>query len=106
MNTTSPGTMKFSRRVRQAAMISCSVSAAPSSRTTNALIASPSTSSGTPIDGGLLDALDVEDRVLDLDRADLLAAGLDDVVAPPHEVEEPVLVHGEVILGAEHALAG
>jgi hypothetical protein len=47
-NSTSLGTMKFSRRVRQAAMISYSVRVAPSSRTTKALIASPRISSGMP----------------------------------------------------------
>ena len=55
--------------------------------------------------GRLPHARDRVQRVLDLDRADLLAARLDDVVASAHEVEEALLVDREVVVGAEHALA-
>ena len=46
---TSFGTMKLSSFVRQAAITSFSVSSTPSSSATYAWIASPSTSSSTPI---------------------------------------------------------
>ena len=86
--------------------MSRSVSSASSSSATYARIASPSSSSGTPIDRRLADARDRVERVLDLDRAHLLAACLDDVVAAADEVEEPVLVDREVVVRAEHSLAG
>ena len=41
-------------------------------------------------DRRLANARDRVERVLDLGRAHLLAARLDDVVAPPDEVEEPL----------------
>ena len=60
---------------------------------------------GTPITAAWRTPAIVVDRVLDLDRADLLAARLDDVVAAVDEVEVAVLVGGEVVVGAEHPLA-
>ena len=92
--------------MRQAAITSCSVRTAPvveddegADRLSEHLVRDAD-------DRRLLDALDVEDGVLHLDRADLLAARLDDVVTAPDEVEEALLVDGEVVLGAEHPLAG
>ena len=100
-NSTAAGHLKWAMCCRQKSMISGAVAARPGLSVTNALGRSPHFSSGHRDHGALEHGRMPGDRLLDLDRRDVLAAGDDDVLLPVAELHVAVGVPHRDVAGVE-----
>ena len=106
MNSTCSGSHHLATSGLRWSRMSSSVAVSPSLRTTQASGRSSHFGSGMPIDRGLLHRRVAHDRVLQVDRADPLAAGLDQVLGAVGDPDRAVGVHRGDVAGLHPAVLG
>ena len=103
-NTIFRGTLKSARRSRQKSRSSLSVAAMPSRSTMAAATSSPSFACGMREGQALRDRRVIQQHAVDLQRADLLAAAVDQFLQPAGQAQVAVVVDRALVAGAEPAV--